>query len=531
MSRRRIPTKTELLRLQKLYRTDRKIADVLGVTEHLVSYWRRKKGIAQYAFPKFSEKEIREVWHRFGDDFHAGMELGISKAAFYNWRRRYKITRKPDALKLEQLSLQLYTDDRKDRRRIGTGRQTILQKCLARKIGDKDLPPGKEIEFEPDVIIAAGNTNEVFGHFQKSGIRFVKNPGRIIVSLDGELHDATHRKAVRDFTRLQQIQNFFDIGEGDVIQLALERGLILPGQIIVGSNRWETACGCLGAAGIRAGAEGMAGLWAEGTVKFKIPETVRLIITGRLPRTVFVRDVIHHVIAEADGKGFEGRQVEFYGPAIEQMTISERFTLCRMMLTAGASGAVCPFDATARRYVSPRARRPFTPILADRNAIYINEFTFDVNTMKPVAAGPDDVRKIASVDELAGIQIQQVFLGGAANGRFDDLKIAADILKGKQINSETRLVIQPASRQVYLEALKKGLIRVFIEAGAVVVCPGTLRGDACLVAVAVGETALITYQRMPSAGSGGHLYQVSPATAAASALTGQITNPGGYLKL
>jgi homoaconitase/3-isopropylmalate dehydratase large subunit len=541
MSPRRIPTKGELLRLQKLYRTDRKIAEFVGngVTEHLVSYWRRKKGIPQYSFPKFSEKEIREVWDRFGDDFHAGMELGISKAAFYNWRRRYKIAKKPEALKLEQLSLQLYTNDKGDHRRIGTGRQTILQKCLSQRTGEKDIPPGKKIEFEPDVALSAGTAGEVLYHFQASGIKFVKNPGRIIIALDGASSDdaadmASRLKSVRDFARLQQIRNLFDIGGGDGLQLALEKGLVLPGQIVAGSDRYNASCGCLGAINFSVAVEKMAAIWAENKISLTIPETTRINITGRMPRGVFTRDVIHHVIAQVASKGIEGKQVEFYGTAVDQMSISERFTLCRVIMTTGAAGAVCPYDATTRRYVNLRARRPFTPILADRNAVYAGEYTFDVNTMKPVAArhgGPERIEDITPIDELSDLPVRHVFLGGAANGRFDDLRIAAEILKGKVINPDARLMIQPASRKVYLEALKKGLIRVFIESGAIVVSPGSPFNGDQTPAIADGETGLSTHHELTFGSGKGELYHVSPATAAASALTGRITNPAGYVRV
>ena len=187
MSPRRIPTKGELLRLQKLYRSDKKMAEILGgdVTEQLVAYWRRKKGIARYSFPKFSEKDIQDAWDRFGDDFHAGLELGLSKAAFYNWRRRYKITRKPAALKLEQLSLELFTDEKSDHKRQGNGHQTIVQKLLAHRLDQKEVAVGQTYEVEPDVAFGLCHVGEILSHFQNLETTYVKNPARIIVSLDG----------------------------------------------------------------------------------------------------------------------------------------------------------------------------------------------------------------------------------------------------------------------------------------------------------------------------------------------------------
>jgi len=298
MSPRRIPTKAELLRLQKLYRTDKKIADMLGngVTDYLVAYWRRKKGIPLYSFPKFSEKEIQEVWDRFGDDFNAGMELNISKAAFYNWRRKYKITKKPEALKLEQLTLELYTNDKKTRRQIGSGHQTIIQKNIAARIGKKDIPIGEELEVEPDQIISTGYNYKIMQMFRETEKTYVFNPNRIIIPLDGELPNkdisrASVLKEVRDFIHIQQIKNYFDIGEGDGFQVALEKGLLLPGQLIVGNGNLIYAGGSLGALALTIPLKELALVWAEGKTTIKVPETIRIILTGRLPRGVFVQDL------------------------------------------------------------------------------------------------------------------------------------------------------------------------------------------------------------------------------------------------
>jgi 3-isopropylmalate/(R)-2-methylmalate dehydratase large subunit len=202
-----------------------------------------------------------------------------------------------------------------------------------------------------------------------------------------------------------------------------------------------------------------------------------------------------------------------------------------MSSATGAQTAICPFDATTRRYVNPRARRPFTPILADRNADYAGEFSFEINTMRPVAAGPHKIDAITPVDELNGVLIRQVFIGGIANGRFDDLKIVAEILKGKRTNQEVRLILQPASRAIYLEALKKGLIRVFVEAGAIIVNPGSPLFGGMMPLLAQDEKGLTTDFNIDFGSGSGQIYQVSPATAAASALTGRITNPSAYVKV
>lgn len=534
-----MPTKTELLRLQKLYRTDKRIADALGsgVSEHLVAYWRRKKGVAKYSFPKFSEKEIQEVWDRFGDDFHAGLELGISKAAFYNWRRRYKITQKPEALKLEQLTLELFTQDNRGKARLGSGRQTIIQKLLAQFVEDKEAETGRDIELEPDLLLSCLNSSRVIDAFRKKEVSYVWNPNRIIITLGCEADDtvpsecpADDHKAVRDFVAFQKISSFFDIGFGSPYQVLVEQGLVLPGQIALGSGPQIMALGAVGAAGLQISDDAMAAVWATGKYMLAVPETIRININGRFPKALFARDVAHHVILHARSNGVAGKVVEFYGSTIEQMSISERLTLCSLMRMSGAVSAICPFDATTRRFTNPRARKTFNPVLSDRNAVYSSEYTLNANTMKPISIVSSNGNESIPVEEIVGIPIQMIYLGGMINGRFEDLKIAADILKGKKISPAVRMFIQPASNAVFLEATKKGLTRVFIENGAIILNPGFPFGTSLRSFLAEDETGLSTEYGYATEKPRGKLYFVSAATAAASAISGQIVNPADYIR-
>lgn len=537
MSPRAIPNKSELLRLQKLYRTDKKIAGVLGngVTEHLVAYWRRKKGIAAYSFPKFSEREVQEVWDRFGDDFHAGMELGISKAAFYNWRRRYKITKKPEALKLEQLTLELYTKSGSGHKRIGSGRQTIVQKLIALKIKNNGTQIGESFDIIPDSIIVLKRGDEILNDFSTRGITYIKNPGRIIVSCEGVKPNkdgdrATVRKKLRDFSRQQTIKNILEAGDGG-LQAVFEKGLVLPGQLVVGDTDDILAFGCLAAPAFRLSVEEITAAWIEGKISIKIPETVRVIINGRSPRAVFARDIAGHIITQLPTKEIKDKILELCGSGIDQLSVSERFALCHLLGQTGARSVMTPFDSTVSRFITPRARKPFVPVLADRNAVYIAEYTYDLNTMRASALADDDKTRLYPLDQLSDVTLQAVFLGGITNGRIDDLRIAADILRGKKIDPDLRLTIQPASRQIYLDALKKGILRLFLEAGANVLGPGASPGEGAAPQLADGETGLSTYDRHAINAGKGRLFFVSPATAAASSITGRITDPSGYLKV
>ncbi|MCK5125700.1 MAG: hypothetical protein KAR42_05550 [candidate division Zixibacteria bacterium] len=539
MSPRRMPTKADLLRLQRLYRTDKRIAEAMGggVTEHLITYWRRKKDIPKYNLPKFSKNEIQEVWDRFGDDFHAGLELGISKAAYYNWRRRYKITQKPEALKLEQLSLELFTRDNRGKSHIGSGRQTIIQKILSHHIGQKEIEVGTEIDFEPDNLFVCENADEVIFDFKKLDLSYVWNPSRIMVVLedDWESHNGSNpggvRRLVRDFVRLQKINNFFDIGSGSPHQLIVEKGLSLPGQLSLGCSSHVMALGSMGAVALYVSEKDMAGIWASGSYRFTVPDTIRVIISGRLPKSIFAGDIAQHVIMRLRQNGIENKIVEFYGSAIEQMSISERQTLCTLMHLSGALSVVCPYDAVTRRYLNTRAKKPFTPILADRNAVYTTEYTLDVNRMKPVATDTGELDKMVPIEDIEGIVVQVIFMGGRTGGRLEDFKIAAEILKGRDVSPEVKLFIQPASQAVYLEATKKGLIRAFLEKGCIILNPGFCYGNALAGYLSEDEKGLATDYDVKSSNNNCAIYYVSPATAVASAISGQITNPSDFIKI
>jgi homoaconitase/3-isopropylmalate dehydratase large subunit len=537
MNRRRIPTKAELLRLQKLYRTDKRIAQILGngVTEQLVAYWRRKKNLPRYSFPKFSKEEIQEAWDRFGDDFHAGMELGISKAAFYNWRRRYKITSKPRALKLEQLSFELFTADRRAPRRGGSTRQSVVQKIIARLAGKNRVDPQESVTLEPSLVVASDRVSNILKRFGSGEQTFVWNPQRIAIPLEITGRTGAERgirRLIKEFVQRQQIPTYYDIGEGFSHQVLVENGHILPGQFNVGSDCHVTAYGCLGAIGTRLDVDAISSLWSNGILAVEVPDTIRINIDGRLPRGVFVSDLALHLRGgETAAKG-AGKVFELYGGGVDQLSFSERFSLCFHAGAMGIYGIICPCDAVTRRYLHPRARRTYTPVLADRNAIYTHQSTVDGNRLVPLAASIGRAERALPVDQLAGTRVSFVFIGGAANGRLDDLKICTEILKGKTIHTDVRLFIMPASRAVYLEALKKGILRVLVESGAAILSSGCWPTALAETETSAGETTLTTTPWSATAEAApGEMFLVSPATAAASALTGQVTNPSGYVRL
>ncbi|MCP4706320.1 MAG: hypothetical protein GY865_17115 [candidate division Zixibacteria bacterium] len=543
MPRRKIPKKAELIQLQKLYKTDEKIAERLGnVSPQLVAYWRRKKNIPKHSFAKFSVDEIRELWERFGDDYRCGLELGISKAAFYNWRRKYGLKEKPAFLKLEQLELKLGGPQSGLKKISGNDNQTIAQKILANCAGLDKVEIDRSIEIEPDLTVLPKNADQIIESFSQMGLNYVWNPNRIVISLNGiqaSLGDfADTNKLIRDFSHRQNLKYFYETGEGCCHQLVVEKGNILPGQLAVCAGLHTASYGCLGALGFDIDKTEMANIWATGKLALKVPKTIKITINGPVPKGVYARDIVLFAAQklESENKGQNKNSViEFYGNAVSQMSLSERFTLTNMSSLLGSVTAIVPYDNITRRYISKRTNMPYRPALADQNAIYSESYELNIDKLTPQLSqlGSKNEKIMTSVTEKEGIPVNQVIIGSDTNGRFEDLRVAADIIKGKKINPDVRMYVYPSSRAIYLEALKRGLVRAFMEAGVNVMCPGPVPDmDQTIGSLASGETCLATtgYDFEKDIKPNVTIFQASPATAVATALTGVITNPTGYIK-
>jgi 3-isopropylmalate/(R)-2-methylmalate dehydratase large subunit len=302
----------------------------------------------------------------------------------------------------------------------------------------------------------------------------------------------------------------------------------------VGTDSHTTSYGCLGALATGIGATEMAAVWATGKIWLRVPESIKLTIKGRTPFGVYAKDVILYIIGQLTVEGANYKSVEFYGDTIENMSISERFTLANLSMEMGGKFAIVPFDRITKKYLKGRARRPYQPIYAGENAVYENECEFDISKLEPQVACPHNVDNVKPLDEVKGIKIDQVVLGSCTNGRLDDLEIAARILKGKKVHPDTRMLVLPGSKSVYLEALKKGLIKTFVESNCVVLNPGC---GPCLGAhegiLAKGEKCLATTNRNFKGRMGStesEVYLASPAIAAATAIKGEISDPRGYLR-
>ncbi|MFQ6008888.1 MAG: aconitase family protein, partial [Candidatus Zixiibacteriota bacterium] len=538
--RRKIPTKAELIQLQKLYKTDQKIGERLGsVPAYLVAYWRRKKNVPRYSLPKFSEIEIRSLWERYGDDDRCGLELGISKAAFYSWRRRYGIREKPPFLKLEQLELNF--PDLKSRTTALSqyGKQAVAQKILARAANKEKVEVGELVEVEPDIVISHANTGDIMAQFRKVGAGYVFNPNKIVVSLadccltQPPTSAVVSHKSIREFVVRQGIKCFHDNLQGNCHQVAIEHGHILPGQLIFGADRHTGIFGALGAFAAGLTTMELATVWASGKMWLQVPATLRIDINGRRPRTIHACDIALAIINRLGSFGAEYRAIEYYGSAASQMSISERTTLTNLSVELGAKAAICPYEAITRRYLTGRSASDYAPVIADKDAEYEAIYQINIDRLAPQIAGPNRFDKIRAVAELEELPVHYVILGGCVSGRFEELRIAAEILKAKQVHSDCRMFVIPASRSIYIEALRKGLIRILAEAGAAIIDPGyqtPLLVDRLLLDP--GQRYLTTANCWLSESylhKDAEIYFCSAATAAASSLNAAITDPTRYV--
>ena len=411
---------------------------------------------------------------------------------------------------------------------------TIAEKALALKAEKDRVVPGEIVYVEPDLAMSHDNAGLVIKQFRQIGVDRVWNPEKIVIPLDHRApaeseKTATAHKSIREFVKEQGIANFYDIKEGICHQVVVEKAHILPGQLAVGTDSHTTSYGCIGAISTGIGATEMAAIWATGKIWLRVPDTIKITVTGEFPANVYAKDLILAIAGQLTAEGANYRSIEFYGDCVEKMSVSERFTLANLSMEMGAKFAVVPFDEITKKYLAPLTDRPFQPVYADSDAVYSEEYQYDASSLKPKLAVPHHVDNIKDVEEYAGMKIDQVVLGSCTNGRLDDLEIAARYLRGAKVHPEVRMLVIPASRSVYLDALDKGLIKIFLEAGAVILNPGC---GPCLGAhqgiLAAGEKCLATTNRNFKGRMGSpqaEVYLSSPATAAASAVKGEVTAP------
>ena len=412
---------------------------------------------------------------------------------------------------------------------------TLTEEIFSRKL-DRRVQAGEIVVAPVDYVMSHDNTTPLAIESFRKLDRPLWDPERVIIAFDhmvpapttaaAELH-----RTIRAFIREQGIRHVFQ--EGICHQVLVEYGFTVPGGLVVGADSHSCTYGALGCFGTGMGSTDVAVIFATGRSWFRIPETVRVTLQGELQQGVYAKDICLALARQLDVDGATYMAVEYGGEAVRAMDISERMTLANMSIEMGAKAGLVEPDERTLAYVAPRARDSFEPVYPDRPA-YAQEVELDVSKLVPQVACPNEVSNVTSVVEVEGTPLDQVFIGTCTNGRLDDLAIAAEIIQGHEVHPNTRLVITPASRHVYIEALKRGYIQTLVEAGAQVTnagcgpCIGRHQG-----VLAAGERALTTQNRNFRGRMGdptSEIYLGSPATAAASAIAGYIADPRRFLR-
>ena len=415
---------------------------------------------------------------------------------------------------------------------------TITEKIMGAHAGLDAVKPGDLINARVD--LAMGNdlsTISAIGRFEKVGATKVFDPARIAVVMshftpNKDIATAELTKKIRAWVKEQGIENYFEVGQGGIEHVVLpERGMIKPGDLIIGGDSHTCTYGALGAFATGVGATDLAGVFMTGEVWLKVPETLRFDFHGTPDPWVSAKDLILLAISKVGVEGARYRACEFQGGPIESLDMSGRLTLVNMAVEMGGKNGIVHVDETTRAYLRERGVQDsdWTEYASDEDATYLEVIDCDLQGMSPLVAFPPSPDLARPVEEAKGIRLDQVVIGSCTNGRYEDLKIAAEILRGKKVHPGTKLIVLPGSQLVYLEALRGGLIEIFVEAGGAVstpTCGACLGGH--MGVLASGEVCLSTTSRN-YAGRMGHrdaqIYLSSPAVAAASALTGEITHP------
>jgi len=413
---------------------------------------------------------------------------------------------------------------------------TMTQKILARHAGVETVQVGQLIEAKLDMVLGNDITTPVaITEFEKAGFTQVFDKEKISIVLDHytpckDIKSAQLCKQAREFAHKHQITNFFDVGHMGVEHALLpEKGLCAPGEIIVGADSHTCTYGALGAFSTGIGSTDMAAAMATGLLWFKVPSAIKVTLKGKLQPHVSGKDVILHLIGMIGVDGALYKSLEFAGEGVASLSMDDRFTISNMAIEAGGKNGIFPVDEKTMEYINGRVNRPCEAFAADPDAEYDSEVVIDLDSLEPTVAMPHLPENTKVVREVAGMPINQVVIGSCTNGRIQDLRIAAAIMKGKQVSSGIRCVVIPATQDIMLQAISEGLVQTFIEAGAAVSTPtcGPCLGGHMGV-MAEGERTVSTTNRN-FVGRMGHVTSeiilASPAVAAASAIAGCVADP------
>lgn len=414
---------------------------------------------------------------------------------------------------------------------------TMTQKILAAHAGLDKVEAGQLIEADLDLVLGNDITSpvaikemdkmKVDGVFDKDKIALV--PDHFVPNKD--IKSAEHCKCVREFAYRNQITNYFEVGQMGIEHALLpEKGLTVAGDVIIGADSHTCTYGALGAFSTGVGSTDMAAGMATGKAWFKVPGAIKFELTGSLPEWVSGKDLILHIIGMIGVDGALYKSMEFVGEGVKSLSMDDRFTIANMAIEAGAKNGIFPVDELAKAYMDEHSTKQYTVYEADEDAVYDEVYTINLNSLRPTIAFPHLPENTKTIDEITeDIKIDQVVIGSCTNGRIDDLRCAAKVLKDKKVAPGIRCIIIPATQAIYLQAMEEGLLKTFIEAGAVVSTPtcGPCLGGYMGI-LAAGERCVATTNRN-FVGRMGHvdseIYLASPAVAAASAVAGKISCP------
>ena len=412
---------------------------------------------------------------------------------------------------------------------------TIAEKILAAHCGRDEVSPGDLVNVKTDVVMSNDITAPIaIREFRRLGVKKVFDPTKVVMVPDHfvpakDMESAENAKLVREFAREQGIV-YFEVGAMGIEHVLLpEKGIVLPGFVVTGADSHTCTYGALGAFATGMGSTDIACAMATGDIWMRVPPTIKFVYRGRLQPWVGGKDLILHTIGQIGVDGARYAAMEFAGEAIDSLPMEGRFTMANMAIEAGAKAGLFRVDRKTRTYLKGRTDRPYTAYAPARDAQYAAVHEWDVSNLEPQVAAPFLPSNVAPVSQLAGKEIDQAVIGCCTNGRLDDLRVATRILRGRQVHPRVRCIVIPGSQEVYLRALKEGLIEALVWAGAVVSTPtcGPCMGGHMGV-LAAGERAISTTNRnfvgrMGSTKS--EIYLASPAVAAASAVLGRIAKP------
>jgi 3-isopropylmalate/(R)-2-methylmalate dehydratase large subunit len=419
---------------------------------------------------------------------------------------------------------------------------TFAEKVLARNAGLSSVRAGQVIDVFPDLVLSHDNTAAIVRIFHEIGVARVKYPERLAVTLDHAVPAPTTQHAqnhaeIRRFVAEQGIPNFYEVGRGICHQVLCEEGLVQPGYVVLGADSHSTHYGALGAFGAGIGRSEVAAIWATAGIWLRVPESIKITVTGQLGGWVSAKDLALHIVGTLGADAGTYASVEFHGPAISALSMESRFVLPNMMAEMGVKNAwIAPDDVTLKYQISngkwqmPNGKSQIPGLLPDPDARYEAEYSFDASTIEPQIACPHAVDNVVPLSQVVGTQVQQAFLGTCTNGRLEDIAEAVQVLSGRRVAPGTRLLVIPASSQVLQDAIRLGYLETLLNAGAVIGTPGCgpCMGNH-LGVPAPGEVTISTANRNFRGRMGtreADIYLASPAVVAASAVAGQIAHPG-----